>query len=208
MVSQAVSRTLVARAAVAFLEWFTKLRWGYRARLMASSVAHFGPIKAVAWLSWNIARYERTRARFGPVRTHLICTTISIINGCEYCTYGHGYALELAYLRRYERLFPLSEAQLVELRHESPAMIRHRLVEAVLAAELHHEVHYLERTISLALGDARPTDRDEVYIAHLVRMFRVLNGVAIDYGIEPDESPTPMNKDHLLRRRYEGMRSG
>ena len=183
--------------------------WGFPPRLMAPIVVQLGPLRALGWFIWNMPRYQRTLKAFGPIRTHLICTTISLVNGCRYCGFGHGYALELAYLREHGRLFPLGKHSMVMLRGLSPGLIRHRMADAARRAGLHSEVRWLERAIELTVAeDRRPTDDDDVRICHLVRMFGVLNSVGISDDTEPDEAHSPLNKDRALKVRHARLQAG
>jgi hypothetical protein len=195
------------RCATAVLESIGERRWGYPPRLMAPAVAELGAVGALRWFAWNMPRYERTVRALGEVRTHLLCLAISLVNDCEYCTYAYAYALELAYLDSYGRLFPLDAQTMGTLRGLPPAVIRHSLVEATQRAGLHVDARWLDRTIEmLVTEDRRPTDPDDVRIAHLVRMFSRLNAIAIAGGITPDEAPTRLNKDRGLKARYLTMR--
>ncbi|MGI9004478.1 MAG: hypothetical protein ACR2GH_22980 [Pseudonocardia sp.] len=196
------------RAATAVLEGVGKRLWGFPPHLMAPVVTQLGPLRALGWFAWNMPRYERTLKIFGGVRTHLLCILVSLINGCQYCTFGHSYALELTYLRDHDRLFPLGEHAIGMLRGQQPAMIRYRLVEAMKLAELHDELWWLERTVALALtDDRRPTEPNDVRIAHLVRMFGVLNSVGVASKTAPDEAHDPLNKDSAFKQRYAGLRA-
>jgi len=196
------------RGVTALLEGVGKRLWGFPPRLMAPIVEQLGPVRALRWFFWNMPRYERTLKTFGGVRTHLLCVAISLMNGCPYCTFGHAYALELVYLRDHGRLFPLDEHAIGMLLGLAPAAVRRRLVAAVQGAGLHAEVRWLDRAIMLAIGeDHRPSDRDDVGIAHLVRMFGVLNAVGIASKAAPDEAHDPLNKDRVLKLRYAGLRA-
>lgn len=145
---------------------------------------------------------------FGEVRTHLLCLAISLVSGSTYCASCYAHALQLAYLAEHDRLFPLDESTLDELRGVPPAVIRSRLSEATRRAGLHGEVRFLDRAVTLALeADPRATDRDDVRIAHLVRMFRLMSLIAIASGISPDGAPTSLNKDLGLKLRYAEMRA-
>lgn len=197
------------RCATAMLEAIGERRWGYPPRLMAPAVAQLGPVGALRWFAWNMPRYERTIRTLGEVRTHLLCLAISLVNDCEYCTHAYAYALELAYLDNHGRLFPLGARTIGALRGLPPAVIRHSLVEATQRAGLHVDARWLDRTIEMTItADRRPTDPDDVRIAHLVRMFSRLNAIAIAGRITPDEAPTRLNKDQALKMRYLTMRGG
>jgi hypothetical protein len=197
------------RGVTAVLEHLGMYMWGFPPRMMAPVVLEFGPARALGWFLWHMPRYLRTLGAFGPVRTHLICTTISLLNGCRYCSHGHAYALELAYLREYGRLFPLSRDTIEMLRGLPPGIIRHRMVGAARGAGLHADVRWLERAANLTLAeDRRPTDRDDVRICHLVRMFGMLNSIGIAHDTEPDDAAlSPLNKDAVLKARYARLRA-
>ncbi len=196
----------LAQSATAMLEGIGQRLWGFPPRLMAPIVSYLGPRRALCWFIWNMPRYERTLRMQGGVRTHLMCTVISLINGCEYCTFGHAYALQLIYLREYGRLFPMDEFEFGRLLGQQPGMVRRRVEEALQFAGLHGEIRWLDRTVALASGDARPSDASEIWVAHLVRMFRVLNSVGISDRTTPDEAHDPVNKNGQLRLRYDRLR--
>jgi hypothetical protein len=194
------------RLAVRALEGLGKQLWGFPPRLMASIVAELGPMGALAWFVRNMPRYERTLRVLGSMRTHLACTVISLYNGCRYCSYGHAYALELVYLKEREKLFPVDAREMSEWVGLEPGQLRDRLVDALQRADLHVEVLWVDRTLAMVSSTQRPVDRDEARIAHLVRMFKVLNAVGIAGKVEPDEAHDPINKDHALKARLATLR--
>jgi hypothetical protein len=203
-----VATSVLRRCVINVLEGIGERRWGYPPRLMAAVVAQLGAFGALRWFLWNMSRYGRTVKIMGEVRAHLLCLAISLINECVYCTCAYAYALELAYLNEHGRLFPLGERTIRALCGLPPALIRHTLVKATQRAGLHTDARWLDRTITLALcEDRRPTDPDDVRIAHLVYMFSRLNLIAIASGITPDEAPTPLNKDTALKSRYATLRA-
>lgn len=203
-----MASSAVDRVATAVLEWNVRRLWGFPPRLVREIVADLGPYGAVAWFGRNIPRYRRTFHAFGALRTHLMCLAISLVNNCPYCVRGDGLGLQLAYLRNHGKLFPLGERTVEALCGQSPALVRHRLAVALQRSGLHGEVPWLDRAMTLAVTDTPvATDLDEVRIAHLVRMYRTLNRIARDNDTEPDQAHSPLNKDHWLKMRYEGLRA-
>jgi hypothetical protein len=197
------------RGVTVALERLGMYMWGFRPGVMAPLVIELGPPRALGWFFWNIPRYQRTLSEFGPVRTHLICTTISLLNGCRYGSDGHAYALELAYLREHGRPFSMTRHAIGLLRGLPPGIIRHRMVSAARSAGLHADVRWLERAANLTLAeDRRPTDRQDVRISHLVRMFGMLNSIGIAHHTEPDDAaPSALNKDAVLKARWVSLRA-
>jgi hypothetical protein len=183
----------LTRLAVGLLEGIGKRLWGFPPLLMAPIVAQLGPVRAVTWFVWNMPRYERTLKLFGPVRTHLMAVVISLYNGCRYCAYGHGYALELVYFRDRDRLFPVDAPTLAGWIGLTPA-------------ELRVEVMWVDQVLALATGAQRPIDAEEARLDHLVRMFAVLNSVGIRHQTPPDEAHDPVNRNRGLKSRHAALR--
>jgi hypothetical protein len=202
------SHMLYSSAVKAVMNEVTRRRWGFPAHLMGPIVDRLGPLRALGWFAWNMSRYERTLAYFGPVRTHLLVTAISLVNDSKYCSYGHGYALELAYLRDHGQLFPLDEQDLEQLRGCPPALIRYRLLDAVRRAGLHTDARWLNRAIELTTTpDPRPVEHADLRIVHLVRLISMLNATAIAAHTALDEAHDALNKDSALKHLYHSLRA-
>lgn len=195
------------KLAVRVLEAIPKRLWGFPPRLMPVIVEQLGAARATAWFLTNMPRYEWTLRQLGGVRTHLLSTTISLINGCPYCTFGHAYALELIHLRERDALFPLDEHEITALHTLDRAELKERLLDAVRRGGLEAEVPWVERLFAMAADPGRPADRDGARLAHLVRMFGVLNSCGIAGAVKPDQAHDPANKDSALKSRYAQRRA-
>jgi hypothetical protein len=195
------------RVATRVLEGLGRRLWGFPPRLMPPIVAQLGALPALGWFLRNMPRYERTLRVLGPLRTHLACALISLHNGCLYCSYGHLHAVELVYLRERGALFPIDARSTPQWIGLPAAELRKRMVGVLQQADLHGEVVWVDRTLALAGGAQRPVDAQELRIAHLVSMFRVLNDVGIAGKVEPDEAHDPLNKDLTLKARLRELRT-
>jgi hypothetical protein len=193
--------------ASAILERLGQHLWGFRPRLMRQIVKDRGAVASLAWFATNMPGYERTLAAEGALRTHLWCVAISIENGCAYCTFGHGLALELAYVRDRGGLFALDERDLVALTTEGYDDRRASLVAAVVASGMDGEVGALGRLWDLHDG-AAPVSTIDRRMARLLGMFTVLNTCGRDGCVAPDEAHDPLNKDVTLKERYRALRAG
>jgi hypothetical protein len=189
----------VDRLAVRLLEGLGERLWGFPPRLMAYVVDDLGAVGAVSWFARNMPRYERTLRVLGPLRTHLACTIVSLSNGCRYCSFGHAYAAELVYLEERGKVVPADARTISEWVELEPGELRQRMVEMLERADLHSEVLWVDRTLALVNGTQRPVDKDEARVAHLVRMFTVLNAIAMAGAVEPDEAHDPRNKNGALK---------
>jgi hypothetical protein len=194
------------RIATAILEGIGERLWGFRPRLMRHIVEDRGAVGSLLWFLANMPGYERTLAAEGALRMHLWCTAISIDNGCAYCTYGHGLALELAYLRDRGGVFAMDERALVGLVTKDRVERRASLVAAIAASGIAGEVAAVERLWTLKDG-AVPVTRSNRRMARLLSMFIVLNTCGRDGCVAPDEAHDPLNKDVALKERYRALRA-
>jgi hypothetical protein len=201
------------RVALGVLQGVPRHKWGFSPRLMPVLVERLGPVRSVHWFLSNMPRYERTLKAFGPLRAHLLCTAISLRNGCRYCVYAHATALQLIYLRDRHRLFPLDEHAIAELAGLEPAELRRRLAEALRQAGLPDELPWVERLLDMVEQphgqppDTTPADADDARLAHLTAMFGVLNACGIAGDVEPDQVHDQLNKDAALKERYARLRA-
>src|SRR5262245_32356633 len=147
-----MAASTLERSAVGLLEALGRQLWGFSPRLMPEIVGRLGPLGALGWFAANMPRYERTLHVLGPLRTHLLCLDISLLNGCPYCIYGHAYAFELHYLKERGRLFPLDEHEIVALHRLEPNLLSQRLDDALQAAALAEEIPLLDRLQALREG--------------------------------------------------------
>jgi hypothetical protein len=181
--------------AIGLLDTLGKQLWGFTPRLAPSVVAELGPVGALRWFAANMPRYASTLRVLGPLRTHLACTVTSLHNGCRYSSFGHAYAVERVYLEQRERVFPVDAHTICGWTGLAPGEQRDRVCDALERAGLHAEVIWVDRTLALASGQQRPVDRHEARIAHLVRMFGLLNALGVADDIAPDEAPEPLNTE-------------
>ncbi|MEZ4451368.1 MAG: hypothetical protein R3B09_17950 [Nannocystaceae bacterium] len=198
-------RSLVDRASTRILEALGTRLWGFAPRLMAVIVDELGGAAALSWFARNMPRYERTFKVFGPARTHLLASTISMLSGCKYCTFGHAYAFQLVVLRERNLLFPIDEGGFLELANADAVTVRARLTEALRAVRMDAEVKALDRLYEL-LDGAPPGDLEDQRIAHLIEMFATLNRCGIAGDVLPDAAHDPVNKDEALKLRYGELR--
>ena len=195
-----------AHLATVALEAVGKRLWGFKPNLMRHIVEQRGAFYALIWFVTNMPKYEYILRVWGPIRTHLVSTTISTLNGCPYCTHGHAYAFQLHYLRQYGKLFALDEAAILQLHSLGEGEVLIQLEQALIEAGLAEEIPYLQRIIELRHDVALSNTREDGHLLHLMRMFAVLNECGINGQPEIDAAHDPINKDAALRKRYAALR--
>jgi len=188
--------------ATSLLEGIGRRLWGFKPNLMAQIVEQHGAFRTLGWFVRNLPAYEKTLESWGGVRTHLVATEISVLNGCPYCTYGHSYALELHYLKATDRLLPVAEQEIVAWHDLPEAEVVARFERLLEAAELPSEREMLERLLALRHG-SEPASPDDRRLAHLLAMFSFLNQCGTTGRTELDQAHDPINKDTALRHQYE-----
>mgnify|MGYP001192845240 CR=1 FL=1 len=175
------------RHAVRFLDELARRRWGFVPELASFLVTEMGLVRAVIWFTGNLLRYEVALRTLGPLRTHLVGLTVSLVRGCRFAAVGHSYALELVYLRDHNRLLPVSAGTICEWTGLSPKEVRTRLAEVLQRAGLPLEVLWVDRTITLLEGAQPPIDKSEVRVYHLARMMEMLAAAGLAGAPAPDE---------------------
>lgn len=200
--------TLAQRIAVKILEFIGTHLWGFKPNMMRHFVLEYGAFKSVVWFVKHMPKYEKILKKWGPIRTHLVSTVLSTLQGCAYCTYGHAYALQLHYFKQTNRLFPLDESALIELHGLPEEDIFKRLGDALTDAGLPDEIEVLNKIA--AFREQIPTGRiskEDEYMLHLMTMFSTLNYCGIKRQVAPDEAHDPINRDVQLRESYAAKRA-
>lgn len=194
------------RPAVFLLEAFAKKLWGFKPNLMSHFVRKNGAVQSVSWFAGNFPRYERILKDWGPLRTHLIASTISTLNGCRYNTEGHIRAFQLHYLQIHNRLFPIDDDLFFSLTLLSPDEMVEQLVEVLIAADLSSEAGPLRRAFELYVYPHKAQGHRDERMIHLIEMFATLNECGIEAGAKTDQVHDPINRDRALHDRYLSLR--
>lgn len=215
------------RVATRVLTGVSSKLWDLRANLMEDIVEQHGPVRSVGWFAKNMPAYEKILANWGPLRTHLVATALSLVNGCRYCAYGHAYAFQLHYFEQRQQLYSLSEQEMIDLvdedldivlteadpgsdeatgarlsREQAVAQI---LYDSMTESDISDEIPIIER--ALELRETRsPDGEDDERLLHLVDMFAFLNSCGIKASTTPDGDHDPINKNSELRDRYDQAR--
>lgn len=197
---------IFSQVAISLLELVGRGLWGFKPNLMQHIVDQHGPGKALAWFVQNMPTYEKTLKEWGAIRTHLLATEISVLNGCPYCTYGHAYALQLHYLKEKGQVMSVDEQDMVAWHMLSEAEAIEQFRSLIQSSALLSEGQILERMLVLRQGSEQPMAGDDLKIMHLLKMFSFLNQCGIRGKTDPDQAHDPINKDDELRREYHRLR--
>jgi len=197
---------IFTEAAITLLELLGQTLWGFKPNLMRAIGEQHGAAKALTWFLLNMPRYERTVKDWGPVRTHLLVTEISVLNGCPYCTFGHAYALQLFYFKETGQVLPVDEQQIVAWHTLDEAAVIDQFKSLVQSTALTEHQHRLDRMLLLRQGAEQPASKEDRQILHLLTMFSFLNQCGISGKATPDQAHDPVNKDMALKAEYRRLR--
>ncbi len=195
------------KLATNLLEFIGTSLWGFRPNLMKDIVGIHGWRKSLFWFMKNMPKYEKTLKKWGPERTHLLVVAISGINGCPYCTYGHGLAFQLHYFKNKKRLFPIDEVEMMNFNTKEATAVLETLKKAIAQSSLFHPKKDLARFIELKQDPTLATSEDDQKILHLIKMFAFLNVCGIEKQTPKDAAHDPINKDLVLLEAYRKERA-
>ena len=201
-----VRYNVIQAPAVFILETAFAQMWGFKPNIVGAFVKQKGAVRSLFWFAKNMLRYEGIREKLGPIRTHVLATGVSALNGCSYCVFGHGFALGLVHLKQTGQLFPLTERELMDLCGQSEADILTTMERALTKASLRSEVLPLERLRELWQRPGLATTKQDRDLVHLNKMFTTLNLCGVKRHIQRDQAHDQLNKDRALRDRYIALR--
>jgi hypothetical protein len=191
------------RATIWILQTVGRARWGFRPDLVSDLVAQLGSASTISWFAANVPAYEQIKKDWGPLRTHLVTSVISMLEGCPYNAYGHAYAFQLHYLDAYGALFPIDEHEMVEFHRMSQSELMSRLDDALRDTRLAGEMRYIRTMVDLRDHPTVSTsDPDDERLRTLLQTFAVLNSCGARRQTEPDGAHDPIDKDRALKEQY------
>jgi len=196
------------RMTVGMLQAGCRTMWGFAPLMIPPIVEAMGSLGALRWFVANMPRYLVTLHVLGGVRTHLAGLVVSLHNGCHYCAFGHGYALELLYLRDRNRLFPLDSRTLDAWMGLGPRRLAGQMQAVLREAGMQTEALWVDTTLGLVAGTQEPVDRTELRLAHLVEVFGTMNRISVAAGCtDADGAQDSVNKDHAVKERHAALRA-
>ncbi len=194
------------RITSAFLRGVANQKWAVKPNLMVDIVDQHGSVDALKFFASRLPRYEKILKIWGPLRTHYLATVISVVNGCRYCAYGHGFAFQLHYFDQIGSLFSIDEERMLAAAANGRERAFATFETALIQSGLDDEVQWLHRLVKVL--DSGPQDsEDDQRLQHLVEMFAFLTACGIEGETELDSAHDPINKNHELKAKYELARA-
>ncbi len=194
--------TLGSKSSTLILESIGNKLWSFKPNLMKDIVKQNGGFKALKWFGSNMPKYEKILKRMGPISTHLLAVEISALNGCPYCTFGHAYAFQLHFFKKFKTLFPVDEYEMTSFCHLNRSATIEKIRNMLTNGKLFDQLPYFEQMMKIMDQELVPNSDEEQDISHLIQMFGFLNTCGIEGKTQHDEAHDPINKNEDLKKVY------
>ncbi|MGD1866897.1 MAG: hypothetical protein ACFB0D_20290 [Phormidesmis sp.] len=192
--------------AIFLIEIFYDQLWGFKPNIVRPVVAQKGAVRSLFWFARNSLKYASTLEQWGPLRTHLLTTSISAINGCPYSVFGQAFALQLTYLKQTGNLLPLTEREMMALCGQEEAQVLSTLEQSLSQTSLTSEILSLQRMSELRHNPTLATTEQDHQLIHLIQMFATLNTCGMRNNLPTDQAHASINKNRAMRDRYIALR--
>lgn len=170
--------TWLQRLFIRVTRWLADQSIGYYIDFDEELVRQHGIIGFFKWSKSTAAATNALEQGFGSERMHLVAGFASFFNGCDYCAWGHLFALNLEYFKRTGQLYPIDEVEVLELMQRGDASVMEEL-ERRLAGEPDH-LRLIKR--QAVVRDAPPgmalNDEDKLLVKS-VALFEWINECSI-----------------------------
>ncbi|MFZ5441688.1 MAG: hypothetical protein ACOZQL_16925 [Myxococcota bacterium] len=195
--------TWFERAFIKSSRAFADFDLGYHIDFDEELIRQHGIAGFMKWGRKLWALETKLTAFFGEENMHFVAAFSSFFNGCDYCTWGHLFAVNLVHLEKTGRLYPIDERESLVLMQQGDTAVVAEL-ERRLAEHPEH-VRLLKRM--LELRDGAPAQGDEDHHLGLARgLFEWINECSITV-----EAPAPplgsIAKKKDLIARYQAARA-
>jgi hypothetical protein len=132
--------------------------------------------------------FDRIEQHFGVEKAHLLAAFASFFNGCEYCAWGHLFAVNLRYFKRTGKLYPLDERDVTALMR-LPDADALRTIGERLGVDFADSFALLQRQHALR---AEPTtgSEEDTFLSQTLQLFEWVNECSI---MSPAPAP-PLDK--------------
>ncbi len=183
--------------------------FGFRPNVLEDVVGEHGALSGVSWFIRHMPRYRLILKSWGALRTHLVTTVIAVTGGSPSCAGGHALAFQLHYLKHFDQLFTLDEAELLALSSIDEEEAIDKLFDALRLDGLQREIPVLQRLMELHAGASAHSAEDSDLL-HLMSMFAAVAHLKSDDASfakgDDDGTHDPINRDETLRARYAQLR--
>ncbi len=197
--------TWFERAFIKTTRAFADLQLGYHIDFDEELVRQHGIKGFLRWGKKLAALEAKLYAYFGEEHMHFVAAFAAFFNGCDYCVWGHLYAINLLHFEKTGQLYPIDEHESLALMRKGDSQVLAEL--QVRLAGFPEHLRLLKRLVELRDGAASESEEDR----HLEQVNGLL--VWINECSITVEAPAPplgsiAKKKQLLARYLEARGRG
>lgn len=178
---------------------------GYYVNFDEELVRQHGITGFLKWGRTTQAMFEEITAKLGTEEAHLVAAFASFFNGCDYCSWGHLFALNLLHLERTGKLYPIDEVEVLELMRTGDTAVMQEL-ERRLAPEFPEHLRLLLRQHQLRTLESGPVSEEDRVLVRSITLFEWVNECSIVVNA-PAPPMDRIAKKKALLARYEALRA-
>ena len=154
----------------------------------------------------HLLQYERIIQEWGPLKTNLVASVVSNLNGSIENAKSHSRAFQLHFLAQTEGVFALDDADVLILFELRPGDMVEKLAEALLEANLPDEAEILRRSFELYVYPQKASGYIDGKAVHLIKLLNARDGAKCASSVLKDQYEDPILYDPDLKRRYAELR--
>ena len=178
---------------------------GYYVNFDEELVRQHGIAGFMKWGQATQAAFEEITEKLGVEQAHLVAAFASFFNGCDYCSWGHLFALNLLLLERTGKVYPIDEVEVLDLMRLGDNAVMDELKRR-LAAEHPEHLRLLVRQHELRTLEGGPVSEEDRILVRSIALFEWVNECSIVVNA-PAPPMDPIAKKKALLARYEAMRA-
>ena len=177
---------------------------GYSVNFDEELLRQHGISGLIKWGRATQAAFDHIATKLGLEEAHLVAAFASFFNGCDYCSWGHLFALNLIYLERTGKLYPVDEEEVLELMRRGDSAVFEEL--RLRLGEHPEHLRLLLRQQELRTLEGGPVSEEDKIIVSSITLFEWVNECSIVVNA-PAPPMDPIAKKKALLARYEALRA-
>ncbi|MDP1823195.1 MAG: hypothetical protein Q8L48_08140 [Archangium sp.] len=184
---------------------FAGMNVGYYVDFDEELLRQHGISGLIKWGRAAQASFEVIAKTLGNEEAHLVAAFASFFNGCDYCSWGHLFALNLLHLERTGKLYPIDEVEVLELMRRGDTAVLQEL-ERRLKADYPEHLRLLLRQHELRTLESGPVSEEDRALVRSITLFEWVNECSIVVNAPAPPMDRIARKKDLIAR-YEALRS-
>ena len=154
----------------------------------------------------HLLQYERIIQEWGPLKTNLVASVVSNLNGSIGNAKSHSRAFQLHFLAETDGVFALDDADILMLFELRPGDMVEKLAETLIEANLPDEAEILRRSFELYVYPQKASGYVDGKAVHLIKLLNARDGAKCASGALADQYEDPILYDPDLESRYSALR--